>query len=156
MSTTTVPRFTAGTGSAVSGTPGRPTDARYRDHEGEIPTGDFTTTEAELRELCATAVVGDRVHLTGPEKELLRAAALLRELGFDDAELTLTCTTPGSPFTDRDLRRVNCCHCHTVSVHPVAVGDPVDCPGCGRSLVVYHHFSRRTASYLAFTPEEES
>jgi hypothetical protein len=104
----------------------------------------------------APAFGGAWVNPTGRATYLPGPAALLRELGFDDAELTLTCTTPGSPFTDRDLRRVNCCHCHTVSVHPVAVGDPVDCPGCGRSLVVYHHFSRRTASYLAFTPEEES
>lgn len=154
MSTTTVPRFTA-TGPATD-VPERPADARFRDHEVEVPAGHFDTTAAELRALCAEAVVGDRVHLTGPEEELLRAAALLRELGFDDAELTLTCTTPGSPFTDPDLRRVTCCHCHTVSTHTVAVGDGVECPDCGRGIVVYHHFSRRTASYLAYQPEEES
>ncbi len=155
MSTTTVPRFTTSGPDSTPTGDGRPADARYRDHEVEIPAGDFATTEERLRALCATAVVGDRVHLTGPEEELLRAAALLRELGFDDAELTVTCNTPGSPFTDPDLRRVNCCHCHTVTALPVAVGDTVDCPGCGRTVVVYHHFSRRTASYLAYQPEEE-
>lgn len=157
--TTTVPRFadtvTAAADTAACPTP-RPADARFRDLAVDVPAGDFAATAARLSALCATAVVGDTVHLTGPEKELLRAAALLRENGFDDTELFLTCTTPGSPFTDPDLRRVNCCHCHTVTALPVAVGDAVDCPSCGRSLVVYHHFSRRTASYLAYTPEEES
>lgn len=156
MSTTTVPRFTAGGPSTATDLPRRPPDARYRDHGVEVPAGDFAGTAATLRALCATAVVGDRVHLTGPEEELLRAPALLRDHGFGDDEILLTCTTPSSPFADPDLRRVNCCHCRTVSTLPVAVGDAVDCPGCGRGIVVYHHFSRRTASYLAYQPEEES
>lgn len=158
METTTVPQFPVPAGPAVAATApvDRPADARYRDLSVDIPAGDFAATAARLSDLCATAVVGDTVHLTGPEEELLRAAALLRENGFDDPELFLTCTTPGTPFTDPDLRRVNCCHCRTVTALPVAVGDAVDCPACGRSLVVHHHFSRRTASYLAYQPEEES
>lgn len=153
MSTTTVPRFTAT--DTVPTTPERPAGALYRDHRVDISAGNFAATEAELRALCATAVVGDRVHLTGPEEGLLLAAALFRDHGFGDDEILLTCTTPGSPFADPDLRRVNCCHCRTVSTLSVAVGDVVDCAGCGRSVVVYHHFSRRTASYLAYQPEEE-
>ncbi|AGP30444.1 dimethylamine monooxygenase subunit DmmA family protein [Corynebacterium terpenotabidum] len=154
METTTVPRFVDHTPAPENA--GRPADARYRDLEVEIPAGNFPGTAAALDELCATAVVGDTVHLTGPEEELLLAAARLREHGFDDAEIMLTCTTPGSPFTDADLRRVNCCHCRTVFTTTTAVGDSVDCPGCQRSLVVYHHFSRRTASYLAYMPEEKN
>ncbi|WP_130839031.1 dimethylamine monooxygenase subunit DmmA family protein [Corynebacterium neomassiliense] len=154
METTTVPRFTET--SPTGGEIQRPADARYRDIEVEVPAGDFDTTATRLLDLCRPAVVGDTVHLTGPEEELLRAAALLRENGFDDDEISLTCTTPGSPFSRPGARRVNCCHCRTVFTSEVVVGDQVTCPGCGRGLVVYHHFSRQTASYLAYMPEEES
>ena len=52
MSTTTVPRFTT-TGPATD-VPERPADARFRDHEVEVPAGHVDTTAAELRaRVCA-------------------------------------------------------------------------------------------------------
>jgi hypothetical protein len=159
--TTTVPRLatTAQPAGERDAAPApdtaRPADARYRDHDITVPAGGFTAVVDRLRDLCRTAVVGDRVRLTGPEDELLRAAAVLRSGGFGDDEITLTTTTPGSPFSDPDLRRVVCCHCRTTFTTTLTVGDAATCPGCGRGLVVHHHFSRRTASYLAYQPEEQ-
>lgn len=87
------------------------------------------------------ATVGWRLMLAGPEADVLRAHAVARDAGALDAELTLW-------ITGDDRRRVWCAHCATTSDADVRPGDTVPCAGCGRTLVVHEHVSRRRAAYL--------
>ena len=73
---------------------------------------------------------------------------LLAQVGALDAELRCW-------VTEDERRRVQCPHCHAHTVARVAVGATADCAGCGRSLLVYHHVSRRHGAYLGFMADAE-
>lgn len=96
----------------------------------------------------ASAVVGIRVVLAGPEADVYAARATAIEQGAVDEELVLLVTGGNS-------RRVHCPHCQSTTVTELAVGEVVACTGCERNLVIYHHFSRRTASYLGYMVDAE-
>ncbi len=103
---------------------------------------------AGLREQIASATVGWRLLLAGSEPEVLLAYAEAVAGGVLDAEITVV-------VTDTARRRVWCSHCRTTTVAEVALGAQTDCAGCGRSLLVYHHVSRRHAAHLGFMADAE-
>jgi hypothetical protein len=91
----------------------------------------------------ASAVVGLRLMIAGPECEVLAAAAVGRSAGLVPAEIVTHATSDSS-------RRIYCVHCKETSVVEAAVGDVVACGGCRRELAVFAHFSRESGSYLGF------
>jgi dimethylamine monooxygenase subunit C len=102
----------------------------------------------ELDERVAAARVGWRLMLAGPQADVLAAYAVATRAGFLAAEIAVL-------VTDDRHRRVWCAHCDTTSLAEVATGDVTPCAGCGRSLLVYHHVSRRSAAYLGFMADAE-
>lgn len=101
-----------------------------------------------LREQIGSATVGWRLLLAGPQPEVLLAYAESVRGGVLDAEITAV-------VTDTARRRVWCSHCRATTVAEVALGAETDCAGCGRSLLVYHHVSRRHAAHLGFMTDAE-
>jgi hypothetical protein len=96
----------------------------------------------------AGAVVGWRLLVAGPEAEVLRARARALELGAVPGEV-LTFVT-GVP-----VRRVHCAHCSAETETDAPVDGTCACTGCGRTLHVYHHVSRRLGAYLGYMIDAE-
>ncbi|WP_138734548.1 dimethylamine monooxygenase subunit DmmA family protein [Modestobacter excelsi] len=94
------------------------------------------------------ASVGWRLLVAGPEADVLRARSRALEAGAVPAEV-LTFVT-GVP-----VRRVHCAHCRTETETGAAVGGTCPCAGCGRTLHVYHHVSRRLGAYLGYMIDAE-
>jgi dimethylamine monooxygenase subunit C len=101
-----------------------------------------------LRGQLATATVGWRLMVAGPQADVLRVHGEARLGGALDSEVVVV-------VTDDAHRRVWCSHCGATSGADVATGEVLDCAGCGRSLLVYHHVSRRAAAYLGFMVDAE-
>ncbi|MEU9059197.1 dimethylamine monooxygenase subunit DmmA family protein [Streptomyces sp. NPDC048430] len=94
------------------------------------------------------ATVGWRLLLAGPETDvLLLEATALRE-GALRAEIR-------AHITDTSERRTRCTHCGRTTRSRTPVGAMLPCAGCGRTLVVYHHVSRRHAAYMGFMADAE-
>lgn len=167
MATTTVPELSTGSviPTALRGvfpapgvrtpTTDPPVEAHFRTYRIVLDNGWNSESEQEVRDLCAGAIVGDRVTISGEEREVYLATACLKEHGFGDDEITVECTSSGNPFSERAQRRVTCCHCKEVFGSTFQVGDDVECPSCGRALNVYYHYNRRSCSYLGFVLAEE-
>ncbi|SEN89224.1 dimethylamine monooxygenase subunit DmmA family protein [Cryobacterium luteum] len=98
--------------------------------------------------LLSTAHVGVRLLLAGPETDVYQARSQALACGALDEEIAL-CTT------DRSTLRVHCAHCKTVTETAQPIGGVVSCAGCDRSLLTYHHFSRRSTAYLGFMVDAE-
>jgi len=93
-----------------------------------------------------SAIVGLRVYVMGPEAFVRRVVVMAAAAGLADDETLVE--VRGSRG-----RRVWCAHCKAVT-EPVS-HDLVECVGCGRSLVVYHHFSRRLGAFMGFQADAE-
>ncbi|MBL7491473.1 hypothetical protein I6A60_07920 [Frankia sp. AgB1.9] len=91
----------------------------------------------------AEARVGVRVWVTGPVGACLTLRATAIAAGLEDDELVVVPVGRG-PID------VACVHCGLVAAADAEIGDVVDCPGCGRPLVVFQHVSRRLGSFLGF------
>lgn len=96
----------------------------------------------------AGAAVGVRVMIAAPQLEVLDALRAARAAGMVDAELRMH-------VTDCARLRVHCAHCATDTERVVAIGDTIDCAGCERKLLVYHHVSRRRGAYLGYQVDAE-
>lgn len=92
--------------------------------------------------------VGVRIVLAGSETEVYAARARALSAGAVEDELLLE-------VTDVERRRVYCAHCRTLSSTRSSIGATIPCRGCGRSLVVYHHFSRELSAYLGYMADAE-
>ena len=99
--------------------------------------------------LLDSAKTGFRMLVAGPESDVYLARAAALDHGALDEEIALAVTSAAR-------RRVHCAHCTTITVTNQAIGSIVECSGCDRSLLVYHHFSRRTSSYLGFLDNAEN
>lgn len=103
--------------------------------------------ERLLHDLLATAVVGVRVHVAGSDAVVRRLGAVAWDAGLLADEIGLACDV------EQAVYRVACVHCGEIVE---SVSDTiVDCTGCGRTLFVYHHFSRRKAAYMGFQADAE-
>lgn len=102
----------------------------------------------DVRDLVRNARVGARFVFSGPQADIYAARAQALREGAVEEEITLL-------ETDATSRRVYCAHCKTTTPTRHPVGETVTCSGCSRSLVIYHHFSRRTASYLGYKSNAE-
>jgi hypothetical protein len=109
---------------------------------------DLSEMMARLTGVLGAAVTGLRLMVAGPEQEVLAVQATARAAGMLDAELALHVTSSAS-------RRVYCVHCKTTSSVKAQVNEVSACHGCGRELLVFAHFSRRSGSYLGFLADAE-
>lgn len=103
----------------------------------------------DLGAALATATVGLRVLVSGPEHVVTALGAVCRDAGLLDDEITLHATGV-------DGCRIYCVHCRSNNIVDAKVGSIAPCPACGRGLHVYEHFSRHAASYLGFQADAES
>ena len=96
----------------------------------------------------AEAVVGWRLMVAGPEADVLRARARALHLGALPAEVV--------PFvTGVPVRLVHCAHCSSDTETGAPVDGTCTCTGCGRTLHVYHHVSRRRGAYFGYMIDAE-
>lgn len=102
--------------------------------------------EALVRERLSRASVGLRLYAAGPEGFVRRVAVAAAAAGLADDEVLVE--VQGSA-----ARRVWCAHCKAVTEG--ATHDLVPCAGCGRSLTVYHHYSRRLGAFMGFQADAE-
>jgi hypothetical protein len=90
--------------------------------------------------------MGTRLYVAGSETFLWRITAIGRAFGMDDDEIRREPCGPAA-------RRVYCVHCK-------AITDDVrttvaECAGCGMTLLVRDHFSRRLAAYMGVKVDAE-
>jgi hypothetical protein len=100
-----------------------------------------------VRERLAGSAVGVRLYVAGSEGFVRRVAAVAADVGLLADELATEVTEP-------EAFRVACVHCRTIT-EPVAE-NVAPCAGCGRTLFVYHHFSRRKGAYMGFQADAEA
>lgn len=104
---------------------------------------------AELGAALADGRVGIRVHLVGPVGSCLALRSVALGRGIEDDELAVVPVGGGAiPLW--------CVHCAATTDTEAEIDDVVPCSGCGRSLVVYHHVSRRTGRFLGFQIDAET
>jgi hypothetical protein len=100
-----------------------------------------------LAELLETMKMGLRLYIAGPERIIWQAVKLASDKGMVEDEIAVEAR--GS-----FARRVTCSHCATMA-EPVTT-NIFDCEGCGQTLVVNDHFSRRLAAYMGFRADAET
>ncbi|MGV9826835.1 MULTISPECIES: dimethylamine monooxygenase subunit DmmA family protein [unclassified Gordonia (in: high G+C Gram-positive bacteria)] len=124
-------------------------DALPEDAERHVILADVAGAATELRSILTHATVGLRLLIAGPVGACLRLRAEAVRAGLEDDEIHVVPTSAGQID-------VFCSHCRTVTTTPAAVDDTIECSGCGRTLLVYYHVSRRTGAYLGFMIDAET
>lgn len=109
---------------------------------------DVRSACAALAEALGRARVGVRVGVAGPAGACLALRAAALGGGLEDDEFVAV-TAGAGPV------EVFCTHCRVATSAPVDVGDTVVCGGCCRTLVVYHHVSRRSGRFMGFMSDAE-
>jgi hypothetical protein len=99
-----------------------------------------------LEALLQQANMGLRLYMVGPEDAIWQAAAMAARYGMFSAEIRLY-------QTGTRARPVFCVHCRAMT-RGVRT-NLVDCSGCGRTLFVRDHFSRRLGAYMGFQIDAE-
>jgi len=116
----------------------------------ELWTGDDVPSAcAVLVEALGRARVGVRVGVAGPVGACLALRAAALDAGLEDDEFAAL--TVGAGPVD-----VFCTHCRAATSAVVDVGDTVMCDGCQRTLVVYHHVSRRLGQFMGYMADAEA
>ena len=105
-------------------------------------------TLAGLGGVVQDSKVGVHLAFSGPRADIYAARAQAVRNGALDAEITLLETGAADA-------QVYCAHCKETTTTQNDVGATAVCSGCARELVIYHHFSRRTASYLGYMAKAE-
>lgn len=100
----------------------------------------------ELGSLLRDSEMGLRLYLVGCEDAIWQAAAIAARYGMSSAEIRLF-------QTGTKARPVFCVHCRATT-RGVRT-NLVDCSGCGRTLFVRDHFSRRLGAYMGFQIDAE-
>lgn len=123
-------------------------------HVGTAPDGvaavrftDVAALVAGVADRLARARVGARLYVAGDEGFVREATAAALSVGLLADELR-------SEVTSSAARRVWCSHCRTVTEGVTTTLTP--CAGCGCTLEVFHHFSRRRGAYLGFMADAEA
>jgi len=100
-----------------------------------------------LKHRLARETVGLRLYAVGSEAFLWDVHNLARAEGLAAEEIKLHQAGP-------KLRRVYCTHCKTMIEN--AALNVIACPGCGASLFVRDHFSRRLAAFMGVKIDAEA
>jgi hypothetical protein len=136
------------------GSDAQPIVQRWADHLGDraqvrqLHAADTERAGALLRDALGVATVGIRVLVAGSTASCLRLRGIATIAGVEDDELRF------APF-GTGLLDVFCAHCRAVTTAQAQVDDVVECCGCRRTLLVYHHVSRCSGQYLGFMVDAE-
>ncbi|MBI1692119.1 hypothetical protein D9Y22_25975 [Methylorubrum sp. DB1722] len=102
------------------------------------PAASRSALLADLDGVLDAATMGTRLYAAGSESFV--GAVIARAAGFGVVPQSVIAEKRGSL-----ARRVQCVHCKHVA-EAVTVS-PYRCPGCGQSLLVRDHFSRRLSAF---------
>jgi dimethylamine monooxygenase subunit C len=102
---------------------------------------DDAAAQQAVDEDMSTALVGWRLMIAGPADACLRLRAHAVGNAVGDDEIVVA-------STDVAHRDVHCAHCRVVTRAAVELAGVVRCRGCGRSLAVQPHVSRRIGAHL--------
>ncbi|NBU59246.1 MAG: hypothetical protein EBS23_05660 [Betaproteobacteria bacterium] len=129
------------------------TDAAAADHLRASGSDAHTVVEdglarglEALESFLRTADMGLRLYLVGCEDAIWQAAGIAARYGMSSAEIRLF-------QTGTKARPVFCVHCRAMT-RGVRT-NLADCSGCGRTLFVRDHFSRRLGAYMGFQIDAE-
>lgn len=120
----------------------------------DIALRTFTFDDADsaaqaLRDELWRARVGVRLVIVAPTGAALALRGVATSAGLEDDEIHVTTAGAGAI-------KIFCSHCRAITSAVAAVDDIVDCGGCDRHLLVYHHVSRRSGRYLGFMVDAEA
>lgn len=113
-----------------------------------VEAADTPAAQAALAATLAEARVGVRVWLAGPTGACLALRGTATQAGVEDDELCVAPTSTGPV-------ELLCVHCGGVTVTGDGIGEVVPCAACDRSLVIYHHVSRRSGRFLGYMVDAE-
>ncbi len=111
-----------------------------------LPHADLSGALAALDGLLQGSHMGLRLYLVGGEDAIWQAAVIGAGHGMSSAEMRLF-------QTGTRARPVFCVHCRGMT-RGVRT-NLADCSGCGRTLFVRDHFSRRLGAYMGFQVDAE-
>jgi dimethylamine monooxygenase subunit C len=103
---------------------------------------------AWLSAAIASAHSGERVQVTATAGDCLRLRGTAAAAGVMDDEIDIAPTGHGAIG-------VQCVHCDRVTTARTAIEQVIACEGCGRSLLVYYHVSRRTGLFMGYQADAE-
>ena len=110
---------------------------------------DVDTASEALRDELWRSRIGVRFVIVATAGAALALRGVAMTAGLEDDEIHVTVHGSGAI-------EVFCSHCRTVTSAQPTVDDVVDCAGCDRALLVYHHVSRRSGRYLGFMVDAET
>ncbi len=110
----------------------------------EVPTSSaaLTLVEAAL----ATARMGTQVYVAGTEDFIGQVVQAALDSGMELGAI-------GAEHRGSLERRVQCVHCKAITERVTT--QPVTCSGCGRSLLVRDHYSRRIGAFQGVSIDAE-
>jgi len=100
----------------------------------------------QLDKRLARELVGLRIYAVGIESFVWDVARLARKFGMEKGEYRLT-------HKGSERRRVYCIHCRAYTEDVTT--NIVSCSGCGASLLVRDHYSRRLAAFMGVQVDAE-
>lgn len=103
--------------------------------------------DAAIDAALAGAGMGLQVWLAGAEGLIAQASARLLAAGLALGAIQ-------AEHRGHAARRMQCVHCKTIAEDVTT--DPYTCPGCGRSLYVRDHFSRRLGAFQGVCIDAET
>lgn len=103
---------------------------------------------AALAHALARQPMGLRFYAAGDEDFLAQASRSAEQHGLDPDEMQCEHVAPAA------ARRVYCIHCHTCNA--AVSGSLAPCAGCGRTLLVRDHYSRRLAAFMGVMADAET
>jgi len=101
---------------------------------------------AALRDALATARMGTQVYTAGTEDFIGQVIQAALDAGMDLGAI-------GAEHRGSLERRVQCVHCKAITEHVTT--QPATCIGCGRSLLVRDHYSRRIGAFQGVSIDAE-
>lgn len=110
----------------------------------------FPDTSALLtvfREVLSASVMGTRLYVAGPETFIGLVMRIAAEFNLNNDEIR-------AEECGSAARRVHCIHCRSAMENVKT--NIVTCTGCGRSLIVRDHYSRRLAAYMGVMVDAEA
>lgn len=113
-----------------------------------VEADDTSAAQEALEAALAEARVGVRVRLAGPTGACLALRGTATRAGLQDDELYVAPTSTGPV-------ELLCVHCGGVTPTDAGIGEVVPCAACARSLLIYHHVSRRSGRFLGYMVDAE-
>ncbi|MVV52399.1 hypothetical protein EJA72_29855 [Pseudomonas sp. PB120] len=118
---------------------------QHREHPLDVHATNHSLIDA-LKTLLGDARMGTRLYLAGSESFLGTAMQVATQFDLNRDEVL-------REHSGTLVRRVWCVHCDTYTEN--VTQRVYDCPGCGLTLVVRDHYSRRLAAFQAVKADAE-